>query len=328
MATSMRGYFVQRIIYLVITLFFIISFNFFLFHVMPGDPVRLIFPRGADPETLENWRHILGYDRPLLDQYINSLIHTFQFNFGTSVRVSPHTPISDLLPPYLLRTIFMVGFGTVIAIVIGQIWGAKAAWKKGQLFDRVSSTVSVIFYSIPTFLYAIFLIMIFAFFVPHWPLMGATSPGLEFEAKDILGKIFDILQHAFLPMLAIVIESIAGFSLIVRSSLLDVLQEDYIVTAEAKGLSPEEVQRKHAMPNARLPIVANIAINVGWIIGGEVMIEYIFTYKGLGYLSYEAVITFDFPVLESTFFIMTVSVLIANFISDILNFYLDPRVRI
>jgi peptide/nickel transport system permease protein len=328
MATSIRRYLVKRLIYLFITLFFIMSFNFFLFKVMPGDPIRLLFPRGADPETLEHWRHVLGYDKPLLEQYVNSLIHTFQLNFGTSVRVSPHTPIGDLLPIYILRTIFMVGFGTAIAIVIGQVWGAKAAWKKGQLFDTVSSTVSVIFYSIPTFLYAIFFIMIFAFFVPHWPLMGSTSPSLEFESKDILGKIIDILQHAFLPLVAIVIASIAGFSLITRSSLLDVLQEDYIVTAEAKGLSPEEIQRKHAMPNARLPIVANIAINVGWIIGGEVMIEYIFTYKGLGYLSYVAVITFDFPVLEATFFIMTVSVLFANFIADILNFYLDPRVRV
>jgi peptide/nickel transport system permease protein len=328
MAMSIRRYFAQRLVYLFITLLLILSFNFFLFHVMPGDPVRLIFPRSADPETLALWKHILGYDKPLLEQYVNSIIHTFQFNFGTSIRISPHTPISDLLPIYILRTLFMVGFGTAIAILIGQVWGAKAAWKKGSLFDQVSSTVSVIFYSIPTFLYAIFLIMMFAFFVPHWPLMGSTSPGLEFDSKDILGKIIDILQHSFLPLMAIVIESIAGFSLIVRSALLDVLQEDYIITAEAKGLSPEEIQRKHAMPNARLPIVANIAISVGWIIGGEVMIEYIFTYKGIGYLSYVAVITFDFPVLESTFFIMTISVLIANFISDILNFYLDPRVRV
>jgi peptide/nickel transport system permease protein len=175
-------------------------------------------------------------------------------------------------------------------------------------------------------LYAIFFIMIFAFLIPGWPLAGSTSPW--FNELDILGKILDILQHAFLPLAAIVVESIAGFSLITRSALLDVLQEDYIVTAEAKGLAPIEVQRRHAMPNARLPIVANIAIAVGWIIGGEVMIEYIFTYKGLGYLSYVAVVTFDFPILESTFFIMTVSVLIANFIADVLNFYLDPRVRV
>ena len=328
MARTIRGYVVRRLIYLLFTLFLIISFNFFLFHVMPGDPMRIIFPRGADPATLENWKHILGYDKPLLEQYVISIIHTFQLDFGTSVRVSPHTQISDLLPPYLMRTFFMVGVGTVIAVVIGQIWGREAAWKKGELFDRVSSTVSVIFYSVPTFLYAIMLIMIFAFTIPNWPLTGATSSGLEFEGKDILGKIIDIGQHAFLPMLSIVIESIAGFSLIVRSSLLDILTEDYIITAEAKGLEPRDILRKHAMPNARLPIVANVAVNVGWIIGGEVMIEYIFTYKGIGYLSWEAVLTYDFPVLEVCFFVMTVSVLIANFIADILNFYLDPKVKI
>jgi len=328
MARSMRGYIIRRIIYLLLTLLLIVSFNFLLFHVMPGDPIRLIFPKGADPETLETWRHILGYDKPLWEQFVNSIIHTFELNFGTSVRIAPGAAISDLLPPYILRTLFMVGFGTVIAVAIGQRWGREAAWRKGGLFDRVSSTLCIVFYSIPAFLYAILGIMIFALIFPHWPLSGATSPGSEFASMDIFSKIIDILQHAFLPMVAITVASIAGFSLVVRSSLLDVLTEDYILTAEAKGLEPEDVLKKHAMPNAMLPIVANIAISVGYIISGEVIVEYIFSYRGLGYLSYEAVISFDFPVLEATFFIMTVSVLISNFIADILNFYLDPRVKI
>ena len=328
MARSMRGYIIRRIIYLLLTLLLIVSFNFFLFHVMPGDPTRLIFPKGADPETLATWKHILGYDKPLWEQYVSSIIHTFTLDFGTSVRIAPSAAISDLLPPYILRTLFMVGFGTVIAVAIGQRWGREAAWRKGSLFDRASSALCIVFYSIPAFLYAILFIMIFAFFFPHWPLSGSTSPGSEFGSMDIFGKIIDILQHAFMPMAAIVVASIAGFSLVVRSSLLDVLTEDYILTAEAKGLEPEDILRKHAMPNAMLPIVANIAVNVGWIMSGEVIIEYIFSYRGLGYLSYQAVITFDFPVLESAFFIMTVSVLIANFIADILNFYLDPRVKI
>jgi len=328
MARSMRGYIIRRIIYLLLTLFVIVSFNFFLFHVMPGDPIRLMFPKGADPETIETWRHILGYDKPLWEQYVNSIIHTFQLDFGTSARFAPGAAISNLLVPYIMRTAFMVGVGTVIAVAIGQRWGREAAWKKGGLFDRVSSALCIVFYSIPAFLYAILGIVIFSLLFPHWPLVGATSEGSIFASMDIFGKIIDILQHAFLPMIAITVASIAGFSLVVRSSLLDVLTEDYILTAEAKGLEPEDILRKHAMPNAMLPIVANISISVGYIISGEVIVESIFSYKGLGYLSYEAVIAYDFPVLEAAFFIMTVSVLIANFIADILNFYLDPRVKI
>jgi peptide/nickel transport system permease protein len=293
---------------------------------VPGDPVRLIFPRGAEPETLEKFRHLLGYDKSMWDQYVNSIVRTLQFNFGTSARIVPNAPINDLLIPYTLRTVFVIGIATALCAWVGQIWGSKSAWKKGSLFDTVSSNVTVVFYSIPIFLYAILFLMMFSMFFPHWPLTGSQSPW--FNELDIIGQILDIIQHATLPLIVCVVGGVAGFSLIVRSSLLDVLQEDYIVTAEAKGLAPEDVRKKHAMPNARLPIVANIAMSVGWIIGGEVMIEYIFTYKGLGYLSWVAVITLDFPVLEATFYVLTVSVLVANFISDILNFYLDPRVRI
>lgn len=328
MARSMRGYFLRKLVYLFITILLIMTFNFLLFRIMPGDPIRLLFPRGATEETLNEWRHLLGLDLPLFDQYIHYMIGMFTGDWGVSFKFSQRTPILEIIPPFLLKTIFLSGVGTVLAIFLGVIYGREAAWRKGKLFDRIASTVAVIFYSVPTFLFALFYIMLFVFIAPGWPLSGATSPETYFSRMNVFEQIIDVAQHAFLPIMSLIIESLAGFALIVRSSLIDVLTEDYILTAEAKGLEGRDILKKHAMPNALLPVVAVIALNVGWIMGGTVMIEYIFTYKGIGYLSWEAVLGYDFPLLQAVFFLEIIAVLVANFIADIMNFYLDPRVKI
>ena len=325
---SMRAYLIRKVFYLLITIIMIMSFNFLIFKLLPGNPIMLLFPRGATPETIAYWNHALGYDKPLLDQYIWAIIAPFMGDFGISVTYTPRVPISDILAPYLVKTLFLVGLGTVITIFVGIYVGRESAWRRGKLYDRMATSISVILYSIPTFLTAVFLIIIFANWVPGWPLGGATSPIERFEHLDTVSQILDLTQHALLPLFALVIESIAGFSLIVRSSLIDVLTEDYILTAEAKGLDNRTILRKHAMPNAFLPLVATIALNVGWVLGGTIMIEYIFTYKGLGYLGWEAILCQDFPLLQTVFFLEVIAVVFANFIADILNFYLDPRIKI
>jgi len=323
---GMRDFFLRKLIYLFITLFLIITFNFFLFRVMPGDPIYLLFPKGATPEVIAEWKHLLGWDQPLFTQYFVYVKDTFTGDLGISFKYLPRTPISDILPPYITKTLFLSGVGVVISIVLGVIVGREVAWRKGKMFDKVVTTTAIIMYSIPAFLYALFFIMIFVKFIPGWPFWGAVSD--NFGDMNIFEKIFDISQHAFLPVISVAIESLAGFALIVRSSLIDVMTEDYILTAEAKGLPDRDILKKHAMPNAFLPVVAVIAFNVGWILGGTVMIEYIFTYKGLGYLTWEAVLGYDYPLLQACFLLETITVLIANFIADILNFYLDPRVEI
>jgi len=324
----MRGYFLRKVIYLGITVLLIMTFNFFLFRIMPGDPIRLLFPRGADPDTLELWRGLLGLDKPIWEQYFNYIIGTFTGDWGISFGFAKREPIFDILPPFITKTLFLSGVGTVLAVFLGVIYGREAAWRKGKIFDKVATTTAVVLYSVPTFLFALFYIMIFAFIIPTWPFQGATSPSYLFDSMNIFEQIIDVAQHAFLPVMSLILESLAGFALIVRSSLIDVLTEDYILTAEAKGLEERDILKKHAMPNALLPVVAVIALNVGWIMGGTVMIEYIFTYKGLGYLTWEAILYYDFPLLQAVFFLEIVAVLAANFIADILNFYLDPRVKI
>lgn len=324
----MRTYFARKVVYLFITVLLIMTFNFLLFRVMPGDPILLLFKHPPDPATYAYWKHVLGLDVSLPEQYINYIIGTFTGDWGISFGFAKLEKIFNILPPYLLKTVFLSGIGTFLAIFLGIIYGREAAWRKGKLFDRVATTIGVILYSVPTFLFALFYIMIFAYLIPSWPFQGAMPDSGTWDSLDIIGKILALGQHAFLPVLSLILESLAGFALIVRSSLIDVLTEDYILTAEAKGLEEREILKKHAMPNALLPVVAVIALNVGWIMGGTVMIEYIFTYKGIGYLAWESIFTLDYPLLQAVFFLEIIAVLIANFIADILNFYLDPRVKI
>jgi len=329
MARSMRGYFSRKLIYLAITIILIMSFNFILFRAMPGDPVQMLFGKHHIDEnstTYKQWNEKLGLDQPIYIQYIKYMAVTFSGDLGTSYGYLTGVKIVDILPTYIGKTIFLSGVGTVLAILVGIIYGREAAWRKGKLFDKVATTTGVILYSVPTFLFALLYIMIFAKIIPDWPFAGSES--INYQSLDAIGKFLDLAQHAVLPILSLILESIAGFALIVRSSLIDVLTEDYILTAEAKGLEGRDILKKHAMPNALLPVVAVIALNVGWIMGGTVMIEYIFTYKGLGYLAWEAVLTFDYQLLQAVFFIEILAVLVANFIADILNFYLDPRVKI
>ena len=328
MARSMRSYFARKLVYLFITILLIMTFNFILFRVMPGDPVSMMFKHYPGPETVAFWREKLGLDHSLPEQFINYVIGTFTGDWGISSGFAPRESIFNIMPPYITKTVFLSGIGTFLAVFLGIIYGREAAWRKGKPFDRIATTAGVVLYSVPTFLFALFYIMIFAALFPSWPFQGATSDAYAWGRLDAVGQTLDVIQHAFLPIISLVLETMAGFALIVRSSLIDVLTEDYILTAEAKGLEGRDILRKHAMPNALLPVVAVIALNVGWIMGGTVMIEYIFTYKGIGYLSWEAINNLDYPLLQAVFFIEIVAVLIANFIADILNFYLDPRVKI
>jgi peptide/nickel transport system permease protein len=165
-----------------------------------------------------------------------------------------------------------------------------------------------------------------AAYSPDWPIKGATSA--DYDSMDLFGKLWDKTQHLLLPIGALVVESIAAFSIITRSSLVDVLTEDYMVTAVAKGLRGRQVLKRHAMPNAMLPVVTVVAMNVGWVLSGAIMIEMIFTYPGLGYLTYEAVMGYDYPLIQAAFMLEAVAVVVANFLADMALFKLDPRVKI
>jgi peptide/nickel transport system permease protein len=326
MAKSFRWYLAKKVFYLAVTIWLILTFNFILFRVMPGDVTRIVIPKAPTPETLEHLRHYYGLDQGPVEQYVRYLQQLFTGQLGESISFQTGWKIEDFLGGYLVNTLILVGFGTALSILVGIWFGRFTAWNRGKPADRVGSAFFLVFYCMPTFLFALVMLTLMARVVPEWPIAGAYSP--TYYTMPALDQVGDRIVHTLLPLFALVIETIATFSIITRSALIDVMTEEYMVTAVAKGLRGGDILRKHAMPNAMLPVVTVIAMNVGWVLSGSIMIEMIFSYQGLGYLTYYAVITQDYPLLQATFMLEAVAVVIANFIADIMLLRLDPRVKV
>jgi len=323
---EMRSYIARKSVYLVITLFAILSFNFFLFRIMPGDPARVFLPKINNKYLLAQVREKFDLDHPLHIQFIHYLQKTFAGDFGISITYQKGVPITDLLGPPILNTVLLLGIGTILAIWFGVMLGRAAAWRRGKVADTVGMAFALTFYSMPTFLFALIMVMVFGGWLQWFPLGGPYSQ--NYADMSLWDKIGDRAYHLVLPVAAFTIEMMAEYALIMRNSLTDVLTEDYITTARAKGLSNKRILRDHAMRNAMLPVVTVAAISFGWAIGGDIMVEIVFNYKGLGLLTWDAVSARDFPILQAVFLIMSITVLIGNFIADILYMYLDPRVKV
>jgi peptide/nickel transport system permease protein len=326
MAQDFRRYFLIKVVYAVLTVFLILTFNFLLFRAMPGDIDRILIPRGASAETRALLREYYGLDKPRLEQYVIYIEHLFKGQLGQSIDFRRGVDVISILGPFLLNTLILVGIGTVISVYVGIVLGRLTAWKRGKAADRIGSAFFLVFYCMPTFLFALVMVTVAGRYVPEWPISGAYS--YDYASYDILGKIGDRALHTLLPLAALVVETIATFSIITRSSLIDVMTEEYMVTAIAKGNRSKDVLHKHAMPNAMLPVVTVVAMNVGWIMSGSIMIEVIFGYQGLGYMTWKAVRGYDYPVLQAVFMLEAVAVIVANFIADMALFKLDPRVKI
>jgi len=323
---EMRSYMARKTTYLVITLFAIIAFNFFLFRIMPGGPENVLVPKGSSEFIKDAIREKFHLNDPYPEQFVIYLKQVFTLDFGISAARWKGTNITDGLPTPIFNTVLLVGTGTALAIWLGISLGRFAAWRRGKPADTVGMAFALTFYSMPTFLFALVMLMVFAGELRWFPLNGAYGRG--YEDMNILEKLGSRIYHMVLPVIAFTIEVMAEYALIMRNSLTDVLTEDYIVTARAKGLSNKAILRDHAMRNAMLPVVTVAAISIGWVLGGDIMVELVFSYEGLGMLTWDAVNLRDFPLLQAIFLIMAIVVLVANFLADIIYMYLDPRVKV
>jgi len=323
---DMRTFMTRKMVYLVITLFAIIAFNFFLFRIMPGDPTKVLAPKNADPAVREILMAKFYLNHPLHEQFVHYIAQVFTLDFGISLSVTKGANIADMLGPAITNTVLLVGIGTALAIWWGVMLGRAAAWRRGKFADTVGMGFALTFYSMPTFLFALIMLMVFAGQLGWFPLGGPYGP--NYANMNVIEKIGDRAYHLVLPVLAFTIEVMAEYALIMRNSLTDVLTEDYIITARAKGLSNKAILHDHAMRNAMLPVVTVAAISIGWVIGGDIMVEIVFNYKGIGLLTWDAVYNRDFPVLQAVFLIMAIAVLLANLFADIIYMYLDPRVKV
>lgn len=307
----------------ILTLVFVILFNFFLFRVM-GDPTTQLarLPR-ATPEEITKLQAAYGLDKPLVGQFTDYVGDTLRGDLGTSQR--SRRPVWDEIVDAMPWTLLLVGTGTIIATLLGSWMGVIAATRRGQKTDDGLLGFSLFTYASPEYWIGIILILVFAVWLPILPSGLQVTPGVEFSS--FFAEALDVAEHLILPATAMTLMLLGQYFLIMRSSMVDVLTEDFITVKRATGQRWDRVVRKHAVPNALLPLVTLSAIQFGAVVGGAITIETIFSWPGLGELTFQAINDKDFPVLQGTFLVFSFAVIVANLLADVLYFYLDPRVK-
>jgi peptide/nickel transport system permease protein len=323
-----RRYVLGKVAQAVLTLAFVLVFNFFLFRVMPGDPITLLL-RGSGaitPETIAELEEDLGLNQPLPQQFVTYVEDTLTGNFGVSLATGE--PVTQRIGDRIWPTVLLVGTSTIASAVIGLIIGIYGGWRRGSAFDVGSLGFTLVFYSMPEFWFGILMLMAFAGGVGFFPAIFPTG-GYQTAGAELTGfaHVVDVLNHLFLPWLTLTIAYLGEFALIMRSSILDVKEEDYVTTARAKGLRDKQVLWRHTVPNALLPTMTLTFLSLGFIFAGAITIEYIFSWPGLGLLTVDAIDDKDFPMLQALFLLFSAAVILANLVADLLYAYLDPRVR-
>jgi len=300
----------------------VIVATFFLFRLLPGDPVRnLAQGRNMTPDQLDLERRRLGLDKPLVDQFFDFVGQTLRLDLGTSYEYK--RPVLELIGQRLGPTLLLAGVGLVIAVSLGLWQGTRAGWRPGSRFDRFSTATSLLLWSVPTFWLGLLLLMVFGAWLKIFPSRGIESV----DAPDGFGYVLDVAWHMVLPCLTLVGVVYAQYLLVMRSSLLDEVGQDYINVARAKGLRDDDLRRRHAVPNALLPTVTLVFMRIGFVVGGAVTVETVFSWPGLGKLFYDAISVPDFTLMQGTFMLITVAVIIMNTLADVVYHVLDPRVR-
>jgi peptide/nickel transport system permease protein len=289
-----------------------------------GDPTTQLarLPR-ATPEEITKLQAAYGLDKPLAGQFTDYVGDTLRGDLGTSQR--SRRPVWDEIVDAMPWTLLLVGTGTIIATLLGSWMGVIAATRRGQKTDDGLLGFSLFTYASPEYWIGIILILVFAVWLPILPSGLQMTPGVEFSS--FFDEALDVAEHLILPATAMTLMLLGQYFLIMRSSMVDVLTEDFITVKRATGQRWDRVVRRHAVPNALLPLVTLSAIQFGAVVGGAITIETIFSWPGLGELTFQAINDKDFPVLQGTFLVFSVAVIVANLLADVLYFYLDPRVK-
>ena len=317
---GMTRYVAMRSIQTFITLLIILTLIFIMFEALPAKPQDLLATTpNMQPSQIQFMVELFGYDRPVLDRYAMYMVNMLTFDFGLSF--SQADEVWDILKERIPRTMLLFGGATVLAYIIGIYLGAMIAWRRGGVLDGSSVVISLVFYNMPSFWIGLIFLVVFASELNWFPLTGWYDP------TDNLPYLVDILWHVSLPMIVLLLLSLAGTILLMRTAMLDVIGENYMVTAKAIGLPERRVLFKHGARNAMLPVVTSFVIAFVFSIGGAVVLENVFSFPGMGALYIDALFQLDFPVAQATLYIITLMVLLGNFAADLIYGYLDPRVR-
>ncbi|MHB1508690.1 MAG: ABC transporter permease [Acidimicrobiales bacterium] len=321
------SFIVRRLVFYVVAAWAAITVNFFIPRLMPGNPAEVLFSKfpSLQPQALAalEAEFGIGHAGSLLHQYGQYLVNIFHGNLGLSVSEYP-SKVSTIIAQTLPWTLILVGSATIISFGLGTLLGILAAWRRGGWFDRALPALSFL-QGTPYFFLALLLVDAFAIHLQWFPIQEGYTQGLV--PGWHLDFILSAMYHSVLPALTIVLTSMAGWMLQMRNVMITTIGEDYVLAAQAKGLSSRRVVMTYAARNAILPNLSGFALSLGFVISGALIMEIVFSYPGIGLTLYNAVTSDDYPLMQGIFLIISLAVLLANFAADAVYVVADPRAR-
>jgi peptide/nickel transport system permease protein len=319
-------YIARRLIQIAIIFFVILTVLFLLFRLAPGDPVSRMVDPDMTPEDAELLISQLGLDKPIGMQYIYYLKNFFTGNFGESFHYGQ--PVIEIIWERLPNTILLFTTAIILSALVGIFLGKIASWHKGETTDTLMTIGALVTHTVFLPWLGLILIWIFAYKLDWFPITGMISEDIYLDPDaGLLTKFLDVLHHMILPLATLFLIHFGSYLLIMRSSMLETLKEDYILTARAKGLQEKVIRNHHAAPNAALPVVTSVGLSLAFSINGGALTETIFTWPGIGRELVMAVSQNDYPLAQASFLLIAIVVLLSNLVVDTLYAYLDPRIR-
>jgi len=330
------NYVVRMLARAVFTIWFVTSLIFFLVRLMPSNPIEVYINElmvqysipYAEARDQAASLFAIDLDAPLYQQYFDYMVQLAHGNLGDSLR-SPGTSVWQIIVTFLPWTLFSVGLGLIISFILGMLIGMLLAYKRQALWEPAVSGTASVLSSIPNYIVGIVLLVYLGVYwnlVPIHQMRGSRSPGIQPGFTWVFIK--DIFFHAALPILTYVLSTIGSWILSMKSSTIGALGEDYVTVARARGLSEGRITTAYVGRNAMLPLITQLLISIGFVVGGSILIESIFVYQGIGYRLLSALTTRDYPLMQGIFLIITISVVLSNLLADFIYGWFDPRVRI
>ncbi len=318
----MKNYVIRRILLMIPVMIGISIIVFSLIHLMPGNPYAYLIESDARAEDVESMLQAIGYYDPLPVQYVKWVGGLMQGNLGYSIKFKE--PIADMIGRRIGNTLMLSGVALILSILVAIPLGVISATRQYSIFDYVATIIAFIGLSIPAFFFALLLVKFFAIDLKLFPISGMETLASGFTGMK---KFVDLVYHLALPVIVLSFIQMASFMRYTRTALLEVIQQDYIRTARAKGVSERVVVYKHALRNALIPVVTIISLSLGQLISGAVLTETIFVWPGMGTLIFQAVMNRDYPVIMDATMVLAFMILMANLFADIMYALVDPRIR-
>lgn len=320
----MRRYLAGRLLQSLIVVVLVTTISFFLIRLAPGDPFSFSGDYAMSPAVRNQLRAQFGYDRPLPEQFVHFVGNVARFRLGYSQ--SMHRYVGDVILDVLPRTLLLMGVALALSFTVGIVLGALQAMRQNSWVDRALSGVLLLFYSVPDFWLALIVLLAFAYWLPIFPPGGMIDEVMH-DYMSLGGRIGDVLRHLVLPALTLTLLAAAGIARYQRSALLEVLPQDFVRTARAKGLGERRVVLRHALRNALLPVITLLGLALPSLIGGAFFVEKVFAWPGMGYVAANAIAARDYDLVTGAVIVGGIMVTLGSLVADLLYVLADPRLR-